>query len=124
MKKLSVALMVLSVFLATAAFAADSVTVKIGNVLNPDHPWNVALNGFAQEVEKATAGRVVVKVFPSSQLGNEKDLIEGLRMGTVDGGLIGGSSFQSLDPKFGIEELPYAFALLEQAYKAFDGKLG
>ena len=124
MKKLFGALLVLSVFLAAAACAADSVTVKIGNVLNPDHPWNVALNGFAQEVEKATAGRVVVKVFPSSQLGNEKDLIEGLRMGTVDGGLIGGSSFQSLDPKFGIEELPYAFANHEQAYKAFDGKLG
>lgn len=97
MKKMFAALLILSVFLAAAACAADSVTVKIGNVLNPDHPWNVALNGFAQDVEKATAGRVVVKVFPSSQLGNEKDLIEGLRMGTVDGGLIGGSSFQSLD---------------------------
>ncbi|GHS94124.1 C4-dicarboxylate ABC transporter substrate-binding protein [Synergistales bacterium] len=101
-----------------------ATTIRVGHVLNPDHPWNVALVGLAEELEKATEGRVLLKIFHSSQLGNEKDLIEGLTMGTIDGSLVGGSSFQSLDPKFGIEELPYAFATNAQAYKAFDGKLG
>ena len=45
MKKLFGALLVLSVFLAAAACAADSVTVKIGNALNPDHP---CIRGTAQ----------------------------------------------------------------------------
>lgn len=45
-------------------------------------------------------------------------------MGTIDGGLIGGGSFQSIDPKFGIEALPYAWPSHEAAYNAFDGKLG
>ena len=104
--------------------AGAAVTVRIGHVLNPDHPWNIGLMGLAEDVEKGTEGRVVLRIFHSSQLGNEKDLIEGLTMGTIDAALVGGSSFQSLDPKFGIEELPYAFASSEQAYKAFDGKLG
>ena len=51
-------------------------------------------------------------------------MVEGLTFGTVDGGLIGGGSFQSIDPKFGIEALPYAWPTHEAAYKAFDGKLG
>jgi tripartite ATP-independent transporter DctP family solute receptor len=107
------------------ALGSDAaVTVRVGHVLNPDHPWNIALTGLAEDLEKETEGRVVLRIFHSSQLGNEKDLIEGLTMGTIDGALVGGSSFQSLDPKFGIEELPYAFATNAQAYKAFDGKLG
>lgn len=121
MKKVWIAALLLFLWSGSASAAT---TIKIGHVLNPDHPWNLALTGLAEDLAKATDGRVELKIFHSSQLGNEKDLIEGVKMGTVDGALVGGSSFQSLDPKFGIEELPYAFATSEQAYKAFDGKLG
>jgi len=116
------ALIVASAILAGTALA--ETVIKIGNVLNADHVWNTCLNGFADEVNKATKGRVVVKVYPSSQLGNEKDLIEGMTLQTVDGGLIGGGSFQAVDPKFGIEALPYAWPTHEAAYRALDGELG
>lgn len=121
MKKLLAAVLLVSVWCGAAV---AGTTIKVGHVLNPDHPWNVALTGLAKDLAEQTGGRVELKIFHSSQLGNEKDLIEGLKMGTIDGALVGGSSFQSLDPKFGIEELPYAFATNEQAYKAFDGELG
>jgi tripartite ATP-independent transporter DctP family solute receptor len=116
------ALLLASAILAGAA-PAETV-IKIGHVLNPDHVWNTSLTGFADEVQKSTNGRVVVKVYPSSQLGNEKDMIEGMALQTVDGGLIGGGSFQALDPKFGIEALPYAWPTHESAYRALDGELG
>ena len=125
MKKVS-ALFLFTLFLLMSAalpvFAAT--TIKIGHVLNPDHSWNVSLLGFAEDVQKATEGRVVVQVYASSQLGNEKDLIEGLSLQTVDGGLIGGGSFQSIEPKFGVEALPYAWPTHESAYNALDGELG
>lgn len=112
---------------ATALFAASgfaATTIKIGHVLNTDHSWHKNLAGFANDVKKETEGRVTIQLYPSGQLGNEKDMVEGLTFGTVDGGLIGGGSFQSIDPKFGIEALPYAWPTHEAAYKAFDGKLG
>lgn len=125
MKKVS-ALFLFTLFLLMSAalpvFAAT--TIKIGHVLNPDHSWNVCLLGFAEDVKKATEGRVVVQVYASSQLGNEKDLIEGLSLQTIDGGLIGGGSFQSIEPKFGVEALPYAWPTHESAYRALDGELG
>lgn len=125
MKKLA---LVLSFALAaTALFAASgfaATTIKIGHVLNTDHSWHKNLAGFANDVKKETEGRVTIQLYPSGQLGNEKDMVEGLTFGTVDGGLIGGGSFQSIDPKFGIEALPYAWPTHEAAYKAFDGKLG
>ncbi len=108
--------------LVTSGFAAT--TIKIGHVLNTDHSWHKNLTNFANDVKEETEGRIVIQLYPSGQLGNEKDIVEGLTFGTVDGGLIGGGSFQSLDPKFGIEALPYAWPTHEAAYKAFDGKLG
>jgi len=113
----------ISLILAQSVFAKP-VTVKVGHVLNTDHSWHICLEGWAKDVAEQTNGRVDIKIFPSSQLGSEKDMVEGLRMGMVDAGLIGGSSFQNLDPKFGIEELPYAFDSHEAAYKVFDGFVG
>lgn len=110
-------------FQAQAILAAP-VTVKVGHVLNTDHSWHICLEGWAKDVKEQTKGRVDIKIFSGSQLGGEKDMVEGLRMGTVDAGLIGGSSFRNLDAKFGIEELPYAFDSHEAAYKVFDGFVG
>lgn len=104
--------------------AQAQTVVKIGHVLSADHVWHTCLTGFADEVGKATNGRVVIRIYPGSQLGNEKDLIEGMTLQTVDGGLIGGGSFQSIEPKFGIEALPYAWPTHEAAYRALDGELG
>lgn len=125
MKRMLTVLLALSLVVSLAAGAAFAATViKIGNVLNPDHVWNTSLDGFATDVKKATEGRVEIQVYPSSQLGNEKDMIEGLTLQTVDGGLIGGGSFQSIEPKFGIEALPYAWPTHEAVYAAMDGELG
>lgn len=125
MKRIGIALLVaLFAVSGIVSPAAAQTTIKVGHVLNQDHSWNVCLLGFAEEVKTATEGRVLIEVFPGAQLGNEKDVIEGLVMQTVDGGLIGGGSFQSIEPKFGIEALPYAWPTHEAAYNALDGELG
>jgi len=125
MKKLTVILAAAMLFAAVFAGAAQAATtIKIGHVLNTDHSWHKCLTGFAADVEKATKGNVIIKVYPSGQLGNEKDMVEGLAMQTIDGGLIGGGSFQPIEPKAGIEALPYAWPTHEAAYKAYDGELG
>ena len=103
---------------------AEAATLKLGHVLPPAHNWHVAATGFADEVKTATQSRVEIKVFPNSQLGTETAMIEGLQLGTVEMGLIGGASFQNIEPKLGVEGLPYAWADHQHAYRAFDGELG
>ena len=71
-------------------------TIRIGHVLADTHSWHQAAQGFAAEVAEKTDGRVKVEVFAGGQLGNEKDMIEGLQFGAVQGGVIGGGSFQSI----------------------------
>lgn len=124
MKKVLSLVIVTSLFIMLSAPGFAAVEIKIGHVLNSDHAWHTNLEGFAKDVAAETEGRVVVKVYPSAQLGNEKDVIEGLTLQTIDGGLIGGGSFQSIEPKFGIEALPYAWKDHQTAYNAMDGEIG
>ncbi|WP_424986960.1 DctP family TRAP transporter solute-binding subunit [Microbulbifer sp. S227A] len=113
----------LSAVAPVAALAAD-VSIRLGHVLPESHSWHIAASGFADEVNTATDGRVQIEVFPSGQLGSEKEVIEGLQFGSVQAGLIGAGSFQGVEPRMGIIEMPYAWASREQAFAALDGELG
>ncbi|HVL73106.1 MAG TPA: DctP family TRAP transporter solute-binding subunit [Beijerinckiaceae bacterium] len=104
--------------------AQAQVELRLGHVLAESHSWHVAATGFAKDVADKTGGRVKITVFPSSQLGSEKDMVEGLQIGSQQAGLIGSGSFQPIEPKMGIVELPYAWPTREHAYRAFDGELG
>lgn len=122
-RRMTLALVLLAL-LALAPGSAPAATLKLAHVLPPSHSWHVAASGFADEVRAATQGRVDIKVYPSSQLGTETAAIEGLQLGTIEMGLIGGASFQNIEPKLGVEGLPYAFSDHQHAYRVFDGELG
>lgn len=109
---------------APLAALADDVSIRLGHVLPESHSWHVAATGFAEEVNNRTEGRVSIKVFPSGQLGSEKEVIEGLQFGSVQAGLIGSGSFQGVEPRMGIIEMPYAWGARDQAFAALDGDLG
>ena len=109
---------------APVAALADGVSIRLGHVLPESHSWHTAATGFADEVNNRTEGRVAIKVFPSGQLGSEKEVFEGLQFGSVQAGLIGSGSFQGIEPRMGIIEMPYAWGARDQAFAALDGDLG
>ncbi|MDO5603588.1 MAG: DctP family TRAP transporter solute-binding subunit [Paracoccus sp. (in: a-proteobacteria)] len=116
---------VLALGIAGVSAPAHAQTVlRIGHVLSDSHSWHVAAQGFADEVNEKTEGRVKVEIFPGGQLGSEREMIEGLQFGSVQGGVIGAGSFQAVEPKMGIIEMPYAWSSRENAFAALDGDLG
>jgi len=93
-----------------AAPAAQAQTklkwAHVYEVAEPFHVWSLWA---ADEIKKRTNGRYVVDVFPSSQLGKEADLNQGLKLGTVDI-IISGSSFAAKDyPPIGVGYYPFTF---------------
>lgn len=114
----------LAAALALSLPAAANAQLRLGHVLAESHSWHAAATGFAKEVEEKTAGRVTIQVFPGGQLGAETRVIEGLQLGSVQMGLIGAGSFQTIEPKLGLVELPYTWRERAQAYRAYDGALG
>lgn len=124
LRGLAAGLLAAAIGVSSGSAALAAQTIRLGHVLGDAHSWHVASSAFAKEVEEKTEGRVKIEVYPSGQLGTEKEVIEGMQIGTMDAGVIGSGSFQFVEPKFGIIEMPYAWTSREQAFAALDGKLG
>ncbi len=111
----------ISIFLAGYVSAG---TYKLGHAGPSTHPYQAGALKFAELVKEATHGKIIIDVFPASQLGNERDLIEGLQLGTVDFTITTTGTISSFQPEFGVTDLPFLFRDLDHAYKVLDGDVG
>ncbi len=108
--------------LGAGAMAQDT-TLKLGHLANEENAWHKASLKFAEELNKATDGRIAVEVYPNESLGKEIDLINGMQLGTVDM-TITGESLQNWAPKAALLALPYAYKSLEHMDKVAGGEVG
>lgn len=98
--------------------------LKVGHVLAPTHPYQTGLEEFAKLVDQKTNGKVKIEAFHSSQLGNEREMIEGLQMGTLDMTLVSTAPLAGFSNKFLVFDLPFIFKTREFAYETLDGPVG
>jgi TRAP-type transport system periplasmic protein len=111
---------------APPALAQDKIVVKLGwsSTDGPQDPYAVGSRAFKERVEKATGGRLDVQLYPNRQIGDEKPLVEGMRLGTVDAGIITNAVLAQIEPSLQINDLPFLFANEEQARAHLDGPVG
>ncbi|WP_316860913.1 TRAP transporter substrate-binding protein [uncultured Cohaesibacter sp.] len=64
--------------------AKSAVTLRAAHIESPESATHKGYLEFAKLTKEATGGAVDVKVFPAGQLGNLRDLYEGLKLGSVD----------------------------------------
>ncbi|MDF1777986.1 MAG: TRAP transporter substrate-binding protein [Rhizobiaceae bacterium] len=94
-------------FAGTAS--AQDVTLKLGHVLSPTHQFHKGMELAAEKLAESTNGKVKLEVFPSSQLGTERDMHVSIRTGGVDMLLAspGGASVHL--PELAVLDAPYLF---------------
>lgn len=98
-----------------AASGQKSYTIKIGHGHATTHPNHVGYIAFKEFVEKETNGRMKVDVFPSNQIGNEEEMLDQLKIGTLQFTISG--RFQQTAPKLEAFGLPFLFRVLFRDYK-------
>ena len=87
-----------------AASAAPVHTMRIGHAQPENNPRHISLLAFKEMVEEKTNGGIFVEIFPVGQLGTEKEMLEAVMMGTLQG--FRGGQFDFL-PKLLIFSLPF-----------------
>lgn len=103
--------------------AKDTLVLKFGHVLAPDHPYQLGAEKFKEILENNAPQPVKVEIYHSSQLGSERDLTEGLQLGSIDIAIAPGT-IASFEPAMKLLDLPYIFRNSEHAYKVLDGEIG
>lgn len=109
--------------LASVSFAGPMV-IRATNTLGEDHPMTQALRYMSTELEKRTNGEVKLDVYPNSQLGGNKEMVEGVVLGTVDIAQQFAGTFSSYVPEMDILVQPFLFKSEEGLFRALEGEAG
>jgi len=102
----------------------QKIVLKASSVLPDTHPTNRAMKLFGDKVTEKTKGQVEVQVFGSSQLGEQRDNLEQLKLGTLDMMLTAAGPLGQFVPTMDVVSLPYVFRDLDHLHKAVDGEPG
>jgi len=106
MKHFHVLRFALLIALFSAGSALAQMELKFGHVGNPGSLFDKSANEFAKRANARLGGKATVVVFGSSQLGNDRQLLQKLKLGTVDFALPS-TVMSSESDIFGVFEMPY-----------------
>ncbi len=103
---------------------AAEFTLTYGNDASVGHPVNIQAQEVARRIEADTGGRVVMRIFPNSQLGSDTDMLSQLRLGGIDMMTVSGLILAILVPAASVNGIGFAFPDYEAVWQAMDGELG
>lgn len=107
-----------SLVMALSPTQAAKYTARITSTAQTDHPSVQGLEKIAALVRERTHGDVDLRIFPNGQLGGEAESLEGMKLGSIQGGLITSSLFTQWVPEYGVIDLPFIFRDDEHAEKS------
>lgn len=117
----------LSLLAAVAGAAqAQNFSLKIGWTTgdSANDPYSIGARAFKEEVERRSEGQIEVLLFSNRALGDEKSLLEGMRLGTVDMAILSSAVSSQVVPEYALPDLPFLFATESQARAVMDGPVG
>jgi len=97
--------------------------IRLGHIGYPDSPYDLGARKFKELLEARLPGRVEVRIFGSAQLGEDKEMLEGLRLGTLEMH-VPSSVLHSVEPMFGLFDLPFLIDDRGQVERIAEGPLG
>ena len=105
---MAVGILFLVISLPGLSGAAEKV-IKLGHVLDTKHPYQIGAEHFAKRAAELTKGKVEVQIYPSSQLGNERELVEAMQVGTIEMGASTSAVAARFVKEIEIFNLPFLF---------------
>jgi tripartite ATP-independent transporter DctP family solute receptor len=97
---------------------------KYANNLPLTHPMNIRAKEMADAIQAETNGRVEIRIFPSSQLGSDTDMLSQVRNGGVEFFTLSPLILATLVKGASISGIGFAFENYDAVWKAMDGELG
>jgi len=122
---LSAALLAGTLFVgAASAQDVQDRTIRWGHLNNADHPVSFGVKKFAEILAAKSGGKLNIREFPASQLGNELQQQSALRGGTQEMLSASTTSLATVVPEFGLLDFPFIVGTTEQAEALAQGAFG
>ncbi|SDR79977.1 TRAP transporter substrate-binding protein [Bradyrhizobium canariense] len=106
------------------AAAQTKMVFKASDVQPPGYPTVAAAENLGKKLEAATNGRLSVRMYPSMQLGGEKETIEQTQIGAVQLLRVSAGAVGPIVDEINVVNMPFLFRNVAHAEKMMDGPIG
>lgn len=102
----------------------EKISIKVGHAAAETNTIHWGWLEFKNRVEEKSKGRITVDVYPNSQLGNERELIEATQLGNVTMSSTSTAPVAAFKSEFFAFDLPFVYNDRETIYGILDGEIG
>jgi tripartite ATP-independent transporter DctP family solute receptor len=102
----------------------SGTALKLAHTLNSDHPVHQAMLFMAERLAELSGGEMQIDIYPSGQLGNERQLIELLQIGSVAMTKVSSISMEGFSSKMKLFSIPYLFEDSQHFWRVLNSDAG
>jgi tripartite ATP-independent transporter DctP family solute receptor len=124
MKKFLVLIFTILILISGCAKKEGKIVLKASDDHPFGYPTTEGLVYMKKIIEEKTGGRIKVEIYPSAQLGSEKETIENTQMGIIDINRVNCAPVSEFCKEIGVFGLPYIFRDEKHMWKVLDGPVG
>ncbi len=119
-------LLLLSLFLLLpgCGVQSDVTVIKLGHGLDTNHPVHHAMVFMAERVAEKSGGAMRIDLYPSQQLGSERQLLELLQLGSLGMTKVASAVLEGFAPSYKVFSLPYIFRDEAHRFEVLEGDIG
>jgi len=99
----------LAMVLVSCGPKSEITILKLGHALDTGHVVHKGMVHMAERLEFYSGGKMAIEIYPSGQLGSERELVELLQIGSLAMTKVSSSPLESFVPEMKIFSLPYVF---------------
>lgn len=98
--------------------------IRLGHALDVSHPVHKAMKFMANRIEEKSNGQLKVDIYPSQQLGSERELIELLQIGSLGMTKVSTGTLENFAPELKVFGLPFLFKDRQHRFDVLESKIG
>ena len=117
-------MLVLAVLMPVQVFAQKTIVLRLAETHPKGYPTELGDEEFARLVKERSNGRIVIEVYPGSQLGQEKAVIEQVQFGAIDITRVSVSPVAAFVPKLNAFQMPYLYRDEAHMWNVLNGDIG
>lgn len=99
-------------------------TLRLGHGLDVSHSVHKAMVYMAEDLAERSGGRLKLEIYPSQQLGTERECLELLQIGSLDMTKVSVGVLENFAPKMKVLGLPFLFRDRQHSFDVLDGPIG
>lgn len=112
------------VLFAGCRTVSDVTVLKLAHGLDRTHPVHTSMEYMAKLVHERSGGKMRIDIYPSGQLGTERECLELVQIGSLAMTKVSSSVLEGFAPSFKVFSLPYLFRDEAHRFKVLDGEIG